>query len=85
MLYPTELRGQMAMFDYFSAYPELFDRFFVFRASEFRRISFRSKSSDFYRCYFPEQFKKGWVEPSHRRQMPYPVELAVQMGAVYYM
>ena len=43
MLYPTELRGQIAIFDYFSEYPELFDRFLFSVLSDSAEFHFRQK------------------------------------------
>ena len=58
MLYPTELRGQMAIFDYFAEYSELFCRFLFSVLPDSAEFSFSSKSSDFHGFHFPDFFKR---------------------------
>ena len=43
MLYPTELRGQMAIFNYFSEYSELFCRFLFSMLPDSAEFHFRQK------------------------------------------
>ena len=58
MLYPTELRGQMAIFDYFAEYSELFYRFPFSVIPDPAEFHFRQKSSDFRCFHFPDFFKR---------------------------
>ena len=58
MLYPTELRGQMAIFYYFAEYSELFYRFLFSVIPDSAEFHFRQKSSDFRRFHFPDFFKR---------------------------
>ncbi|MGM9650835.1 MAG: hypothetical protein ACI3VX_02720, partial [Faecousia sp.] len=63
MLYPAELRGQMTIFDYFSEYPELFDRF-LFCASRFPESHFGQKVRIFAVSIF-RTFSKGDRSNNH--------------------
>ena len=58
MLYPTELRGQMAIFYYFAEYSELFYRFLFSVIPDSSEFHFRQKSSDFHGIRFPDFFKR---------------------------
>ena len=58
MLYPTELRRQMAIFDYFTEYSELFYRFLLSLIPDSAEFHFRQKSSDFRCFHFLDFFKK---------------------------
>ena len=58
MLYPTELRGQMAIFYYFAEYSELFYRFLFSVIPDSAEFHFRQKSSDFHGFRFPDFFKR---------------------------
>lgn len=58
MLYPTELRGQIAIFSYFSEYPELFSSFLFSGLPDSAEFHFRQKSSDFRCFHFLDFFKK---------------------------
>ena len=58
MLYPTELRGQMAIFDYFSEYSELFYRFLFSVIPDSAEFHFRQKVRIFAVFIF-QTFSKG--------------------------
>ena len=58
MLYPTELRGQMAIFSYFSEYPELFERFLFSALPDSAEFHFRQKVRIFTVSIF-RTFSKG--------------------------
>ena len=58
MLYPTELRGQMAIFDYFSEYSELFYRFLFSVIPDSDEFHFRQKVRIFAVFIF-RTFSKG--------------------------
>ena len=58
MLYPTELRGQMAIFDYFDEYSELFYRFLFSVIPESAEFHFRQKVRIFAVFIF-RTFSKG--------------------------
>ena len=58
MLYPTELRGQMAIFNYFSEYPELFCRFLFSVLPDSAEFHFRQKVRIFMVFIF-RTFSKG--------------------------
>ena len=58
MLYPTELRGQMAIFSYFSEYSELFFRFLFSVLPDSAEFHFRQKVRIFTVSIF-RTFSKG--------------------------
>ena len=58
MLYPTELRGQIEIFDYFSVYSELFDQFLFSAIPSSAEIHFRRKVRIFTVSVF-RTFSKG--------------------------
>ena len=58
MLYPTELRGQMAIFDYFAEYSELFCRFLFSALPDSAEFHFRQKVRIFTVSIF-RTFSKG--------------------------
>ena len=58
MLYPTELRGQMAIFDYFAEYSELFDQFLFSVIPDSDEFHFRQKVRIFAVFIF-RTFSKG--------------------------
>ena len=58
MLYPTELRGQMEIFDYFAEYPELFCRFLFSVIPDSAEFHFRQKVRIFTVSIF-RTFSKG--------------------------
>ena len=58
MLYPTELRGQMAIFDYFSEYSKLFCRFLFSVIPDSDKFHFHQKVRIFAVFIF-RTFSKG--------------------------
>ncbi len=58
MLYPTELRGQMAIFDYFAEYSELFYRFPFSVIPDPAEFHFRQKKFGFSLFSFSGLFQK---------------------------
>ena len=73
MLYPTELRGQMAIFIYFSEYSELFERFLFSALPDSAEFHFRQKVRIFTVSIF-RTFSKGDRSNYHLGGLTYPLE-----------
>ena len=58
MLYPAELRGQMAIFGYYAEYPKLIDRFLFSVLKDSAAFHFRQKARIFTVSIF-RTFSKG--------------------------
>ena len=73
MLYPTELRGQMAIFDYFAEYPELFSSFLFSALPDSAEFHFRQKVRIFTVFIF-RVLSKGDRSNYHLGGLTYPLE-----------